>query len=280
MWAYVGRDEDRIPIGWVYDDYLNCNVEQHPPGGQEAGSSEQGSSQQASSSEFTGTGFFVAPAYLLTNNHVIKGCGGNPIEVSYPDRKPESAFIAGQDETNDLALLRTELPTLGVASFHFRPRVGERVATYGFPLSGLLSSSGNFTMGNVTSLAGLNDDTRILQTSAPIQPGNSGGPLLDMSGSVIGVVESELNALAMIKVTSAIPQNVNFAIQTPIVVNFLTVKGIPATFAEKERKALDPADVADLAKVFTVQVACLAAQLPPAAAATAAMPRPPRRRHG
>ena len=98
------------------------------------------------------------------------------------------AFVSGQDATNDLVLLKTELPNLGVASFRFGPRVGEQVATYGFPLSGLLSSSGNFTLGSVTSLAGLSDDTRVLQTSTPIQPGNSGGPLLDMSGNVIGVI--------------------------------------------------------------------------------------------
>ncbi len=145
---------------------------------------------------------------------------------------------------------------MAVASFRFGPRVGEAVATYGFPLSGLLSSSGNFTLGNVTSLAGLNDDTRVLQTSTPTQPGNSGGPLLDMSGNVIGVMEFQLNALLMMKVTSDIPQNVNFAIQTPMVINFLAIKGVSPTLAEKGRKNLDPADVADLAKAFTVQVAC------------------------
>ena len=112
------------------------------------------------------------------------------------------------------------------------------------------------TIGNVTSLAGLNDDTRVLQTSAPAQPGNSGGPLLDMSGNVIGVMEGQLNALLVIRATSDIPQNVNFAIQTPIVVNFLSIKGVAPTFADKPRKNLDSAEVADLAKAFTIQVAC------------------------
>lgn len=265
-WVYIRRYEDGAPIGWVYRDYLDCNVQQHPPGRQEAASSEPApSQQQASSSESSGTGFFVAPTYVLTNNHVINDCGRNPIQVSYPDRRPERAFISGRDETNDLALLKTELPNLGIASFRFGPRVGEQVAAYGFPLSGLLSSSGNFTLGDVTSLAGLGDDTRVLQTSTPVQPGNSGGPLLDMSGSVVGVIEFQLNALMMIKATSAVPQNVNFAIQTPIVMNFLTVKGVSPTLTDKQRKMLDPADVADLAKTFTVQVACLSVEPPPEA---------------
>jgi S1-C subfamily serine protease len=197
-WVYVRRNEDRAPLGWVFRDYLNCNAQEHRPfTPREAGSNE--TPQDAPSSESSGTGFFVAQQYVLTNHHVIKGCGRNPIWASYPDRRPERAFLSGLDETNDLALLHTDLPSTAVASFRFGPRVGESVAIYGFPLSGLLSTGGNFTMGNVTSLAGLNDDTRLLQTSAPTQPGNSGGPLLDMSGTVIGVVEGQLNALLMMK---------------------------------------------------------------------------------
>ncbi|MGI8568125.1 MAG: S1 family peptidase, partial [Methylocella sp.] len=69
------------------------------------------------------------------------------------------------------------------------------VAAFGFPLAGLLATSGNFTLGNVTAVAGLGDDTRILQISAPVQPGSSGGPLLDYSGNVVGVVEGKLNAI-------------------------------------------------------------------------------------
>jgi S1-C subfamily serine protease len=215
-------------------------------------SQEQHPSAQSSS----GTGFFVTAKEILTNNHVIKDCGSNPIMVSYPERRPERAYISGQDDTNDLVILHTELANASVASFRLALRLGEPVATYGFPLAGLLSSSGNFTLGNITSLTGLGDDTRVLQTSAPIQPGNSGGPLLDMTGSVVGVTEFQLDAIKMIQIASNVPQNVYFAIQTAIVINFLVIKGISPTLAEKGRKALEPADVADLAKAFTVQVRC------------------------
>jgi serine protease Do len=105
----------------------------------------------------------------------------------------------------------------------------------------------------------MRDDTRVLQTSTPVQPGNSGGPLLDMSGSVVGVVEAQLNVLAMIQATSDVPQNVNFAIQSPIVINFLSVKGVSPSLAGSEHKTLAPADVADLAVGFTVQVRCQSA---------------------
>lgn len=204
-------------------------------------------------SEHYGTGFFVAPHYVLTNMHVMKGCAEG--WVKYADYRAERAYIAGCDETNDLALLRTEMVNNGIATFRFAPRLGEAAYAYGFPLAGLLSTSGNFTIGNITSLSGMNDDTRVLQTSTPVQPGNSGGPLLDDRGTVIGVVEKKLDAIMVASVTGDVPQNVNFAIQSPIAVNFLATKGIVPSFGKVENK-LDPADIADRAKAFTVQVFC------------------------
>jgi serine protease Do len=203
----------------------------------------------------TGTGFFVAPNRLLTNNHVVKDCR-RTIEIRYPDQPSSSAFVDGQDPTNDLALLHTDLRSISVASFRLNPRLGEQVASYGFPYSGLLSSTGNFTLGNVSSLTGMGDDTRFLQMSAPIQPGNSGGPLLDTSGNVIGVVVTQLNAIKMMQVGSSIPQNVNFAIQASIVTNFLSVKGISPKVTASTEKPLAASDVAELAKTFTVQIYC------------------------
>ncbi len=203
-----------------------------------------------------GTAFFVAPNLLLTNNHVVRECKV-PIKVRYPDRPWHPAELSGFDETNDLALLHTDMPHLSAASFRSGLRLGDTVASYGFPYAGLLSSSGNFTVGHVTSLSGISDDTRFLQTSTPIQPGNSGGPLLDMSGNVVGVVDAQLNALAMMQANSSLPQNVNFAIQVPIVVNFLSAKGVsPPLETSNAPGTLTASDVAGLAKRFTVQVFC------------------------
>jgi len=208
---------------------------------------------QESSKSSSGTGFFVDSKLILTNNHVIDACGD--IFVRYPGHRLASAHVASRDETNDLALLETEMNSLGVAKFAAVARVGQQVATYGFPLSGVLSSTGNFSIGNIASLAGIKDDTRALQTSVPIQPGNSGGPLMNMSGSVIGIMEAELRATAMIAATDAVPQGVNFAIQSPIVLNFLNVKGVKPILTN-DTELLDPADVAEIAKRFTVQVLC------------------------
>jgi S1-C subfamily serine protease len=153
---------------------------------------------QEETTTLSGTGFFVAPNLFMTNKHVVAGC--STIDVRYPDQTPHTATIAGQDSTNDLALLRTDMSGQSVASFRLGPesrmpeivrwrrragasvshalRLGEAVAAYGFPYHGILSSSGNFTLGNVTSLRGMGDDSRFLQMSTPIQPGNSGGRFL------------------------------------------------------------------------------------------------------
>ena len=133
----------------------------------------------------SGTGFFVASNLVVTNNHVVNECK-QPVQTRYAERVSYRATVSGQDNTNDLALLRTEMPNLSLASFRDGPQLGEPVAVYGFPYSDLLSP--NFTLGNVTSLSGIRGDTRFLQISAPVQPGNSGGPLIDMSGNVLGIV--------------------------------------------------------------------------------------------
>jgi serine protease Do len=204
LWATVDMKDSAAAIRAI----VNC-VREHPPG------------DSASETTISGTGFFVAPKRVVTNNHVVSGCTKD-IQVRYPDGGPYTARISGQDPNNDLVLLQTDMDNRSTATFHPMPRVGDPVATYGFPYSGVLSSSGNFTLGNVTSLTGMKDDTRFLQMSTPVQPGNSGGPLLDMSGGVVGVVVAQF----------AVPsQNVNFAIQPSIVMNFLAVKGVIANYA-------------------------------------------------
>jgi len=100
-------------------------------------------------------------------------------------------------------------------------------------------------------LSGMRDDTRFLQMSTPVQPGNSGGALVDMSGSVVGVVVAQLNAIA-----KSVPQNVNFAIQPSFVMNFLSVKGAPPKWSSSIGTRKPPSEVCDIAKKFTIQVYC------------------------
>jgi serine protease Do len=218
-------------------------VREHPPGPGRPPSPEP-------ETRISGTGFFVAPNRVVTNNHVVSGCTKD-IQVLYPNRAVYPSTISGQDATNDLVLLHTNMDNLSTAAFHPRPRVGDQVASYGFPYSGILSTDGNCTLGHVTSLSGTRDDTRFLQMSTPVQPGNSGGALLDMSGSVVGVVVAQLSALP-----KSHPQNVNFAIQPSMVINFLEVKGVTPKLDTSSTGARPSSEVCEIAKKFTVQVYC------------------------
>jgi S1-C subfamily serine protease len=216
---------------------------------------EEESSSPVTSYSF-GTAFFVASNHLLTNNHVVANCKGRPA-LRYPDDINWSpAIISGLDAINDLAMLRTETPNASTASFSSRFRLGESVAAFGFPYAGVLSHGGNFTVGNVTALSGMKEDTRFLQISTPVQPGNSGGPLLDMSGNVVGVVDAQLDALAVMQAERSVPQNVNFAIRASIALNFLSAQGIATSSDVRNAPKLTPDGVAEVAKKLTVQVGC------------------------
>ena len=107
----------------------------------------------------------------------------------------------------------------------------------------------------MTALAGLGDDSRFFQISAPVQPGNSGGPLLDENGNLVGIVSSKLNFLSEIKAQGDIPQNVNFAIKASVAANFLQDNNIKFQIGEATQPMKAPY-VADAAKGFSVYIEC------------------------
>lgn len=202
----------------------------------------------------SGTGFAVTRnGHILTNFHVVKGC--TSIRVGYSGGVLEKADVLATDSRNDLAVLRTSLKIDVVPTLKSRVRVGDDVYVYGFPLSGLLSKTGNFTVGYITSAAGLGDDTSQVQISAPVQPGNSGGPLVDAYGNVVGVIVSKLNVLRVAQAIKDVPQNVNFAIKSSIAATFLDSNGIEVP-SETSAEKLSPADIAARSTKYTVRVLC------------------------
>ena len=110
----------------------------------------------------------------------------------------------------------------------------------GFPLHGLLTSGINVTKGIVSALAGPGDDRRIFQITAPVQPGNSGGPVLDASGNVVGVVVARLDAIKLARRTGRLPQNVNFAISEGTVRAFLDAHDVPYETAPSRSRSCCP----------------------------------------
>ena len=201
----------------------------------------------------SGTGFLVADGRLLTNNHVVDDCAR--VVARNADGRRVPARVDATDAGRDLAVLTVPADLGPPLPFRSAPAIrrGELVVTYGFPLSGLLSSGPTLTTGDVSALAGLEDNPTNLQISAPVQPGNSGGPLLDAQANVVGVVVSKLNAARVAQITRDIPQNVNFAVKGTEALAFLRAHGVqPRTERSDgaDRRAFEVGEVANASTVF------------------------------
>ena len=201
----------------------------------------------------SGSGFLVG-RQIMTNHHVVDSCARVTVHRAGTSH---DVTVRAVDADDDLALLKGP-PEIGEAAmFSESPRasLGEAVTVAGFPLRGLLSSELNVTIGNVSALAGPGDDPKLLQITAPVQQGNSGGPLLDGAGNVIGVVVSKLDAVHAAALTGDIPQNVNFAIKSTLVRSFLDIHSV-AYRRRPSNSKLTPERLAELAQTFTVAVHC------------------------
>jgi S1-C subfamily serine protease len=208
----------------------------------------------------SGSGFVVSKsAHIVTNNHVVTNCVGD-IHGNLAGQAPVKLRVVSTDEENDLALLQgakkfkeKDIATIRATAVNS----GDQVVAIGYPLHGLLTSDMTVTTGIISSLAGLHNDTRFLQISAPVQPGNSGGPLHDSSGNVVGVVSAKLDALRMVKATGDIPQNINFAIKTGALRDFLDNSSVPYQTADAGSE-MKTADIASAARTYTMLISCTA----------------------
>jgi S1-C subfamily serine protease len=209
----------------------------------------------------SGSGFVISKnAHIVTNNHVVTDCVGD-IHGNLAGQAPVKLRVVSADEENDLALLQgtkkfkeKDIATIRASAVNS----GNQVVAIGYPLHGLLTSDLTVTTGIISSLAGLHNDTRFLQISAPVQPGNSGGPLHDNSGNIVGVVSAKLDALRMVKATGDIPQNINFAIKTGALRDFLDNSAVPYQTAEPGSSEMKTADIASTARTYTMLISCSA----------------------
>jgi serine protease Do len=186
---------------------------------------------------------------------VVEGC--TEIRVAKRGAEIGGARSIATNRGDDLAALRADKPS----DNYLKLRIGvpvkaaEPVLVFGYLLSVVLSSSGNTTLGNVTALAGLKDDPRCIQISTSVQPGNSGGPVLDEAGRLVGVIEGKLDALKAARATGDSPQNVNFAIRTSTLVNFLEANRI--AYGVANSSATQPnTQLAEQAEAASVQLEC------------------------
>jgi S1-C subfamily serine protease len=205
-----------------------------------------------------GTGFLISTSgHIVTNNHVISDCVGD-VHGNLVGDSVATLRVVSTDETNDLALLQLagsfkDAATIRATAVHS----GDSIIAIGYPFHGLLTSDFTVTTGIVSSLSGLFNDTRFLQISAPVQPGNSGGPLLDSSGNVVGVVSEKINALKFVKATGDIPENINFAIKTGALRDFLDNSVISYRTSDPGPELKTP-QIASNVRAYTMLISCTA----------------------
>lgn len=217
--------------------------------------SQLGAGQDAAPRQVTslGSGFFVASSGLLiTNQHVVDGCG----EVQVAGYGSGKVIIS--DTKRDLAaiLLASTSKPFAIAVIEAqRPQLGQSVVAAGYPLSDLLANTIQISPGVVTGLSGLGGDTNEFTTSASLEPGNSGGPIIDLRGHVVGVAVSKLNATTMLQEKGTTGAGVNFAISNETLIDFLR---------PFEKRIIDDGATPEMslqqavsgAKDFTAQVIC------------------------
>jgi S1-C subfamily serine protease len=161
-----------------------------------------------------GTAWPTALGCVVTNNHVVEG--REKITLILVDGKKIPATVLTKDKINDIVLLKVtnpnELP-LALPLAGTNPGIGAKVFTVGYPHPDVLGTKPKLTDGVISSLTGLQDDPRTYQITVPLQAGNSGGPLLNLNGEVVGIVTYKLDAIRMYKWTGDLPQNINYAIK-------------------------------------------------------------------
>jgi S1-C subfamily serine protease len=207
----------------------------------------------------TGTGFLISTnGHIVTSYHVVTNCAS--ILAHRRGTPALRAELITKRPTNDLALLKTN-PMIGSSFARIRigkPPIqrGDEIVVFGFPLPDSLSREGNVVSGNVAALEGVGNDRQFFQISAPIQPGNSGGPLMDRSGNVIGVIQSKLNALLMAPSLGAIPENISFALKASILSEFLDWVGTTYQTGLPD-KNLSVTQIGQQAEAFTAMIECI-----------------------
>jgi len=194
---------------------------------------------------FTGTGFFITDdGYLISNYHVVKDATKVRLLTS---AGLIDAKVVQVDAANDLALLKAvgrfaPLPIIASRTVN----LGGTVATIGFPNIGMQGFAPKLAKGEIASLSGAGDDPRYFQISVPVQPGNSGGALVDEHGNVVGIVSAKLSARVALAESGALPENVNYAVKSSFLLSFL--ESVPAVSAKLKAPITADRKFADVVK--------------------------------
>jgi len=180
----------------------------------------------------SGTGFAINnDGHIITNSHVIDGC--NRIDVHDKGDIYPSKIIAN-DYINDLALIKINLQTKEFFTIdNGNPNLLDDIYAAGYPFGDYYSSSVKVTSGIVSALTGTGNNYSQIQIDAALQPGNSGGPIFNKKGVLLGVAVSKLSLERTLESFDAVPENVNFAVKASVVRNLLLSNSIDFDIKEK-----------------------------------------------
>ena len=168
----------------------------------------------------SGTGFAVSSkGHVITNNHVINGCQNVKI---HHKGQVINATVVTYDPKNDLALLKGDFrPSTVFPLSNQKPELLQDIYVAGYPFGRKISTSVKVTKGIISSLTGIGNNFSNMQIDAALQPGNSGGPILDDRGNVVGVAVAKLDIKKILKDFGVIPEDTNFGIKTNVVRSLL-----------------------------------------------------------
>lgn len=196
----------------------------------------------------TGTGFYVNNKNIITNYHVIEDC-----EYQTEDNGQE-LHVKVSDMVNDLALLEGPENSNYLPISPEPPILGERIYVSGFPLNSGLKSF-MITSGNVSSLTGLGKNFSNFSHTAPSQPGNSGGAIINEYGSVVGILVGSIDEDIIKEMAGSSPQNINFGIKNTVLKSMLEDNQIKNetrdSFFRKSQK-----NIAEMSKDASILIKC------------------------
>ncbi len=204
----------------------------------------------------SGTGFFINDqGYFVSNNHVVEICS----EVKTKNEgQTYTANIIAVDKKNDLALGKVNFSDNDYISMSDDgARLGEEVIVAGFPFQQHLSESIKVTQGIISSLSGPGNDYSIFQMDAAVQPGNSGGPIINNQGELIGVTVAKADSDVFYEETGSLPENINFGIKVETLKPFLSANKIkqPWSFFSSSN-SMNGVELADKANNTTIHLQC------------------------
>ncbi len=203
---------------------------------------------------------FTEKGHVFTNHHVIKNYSKYYI-VTYENgilKKKLPATLIKKDPQSDLAILQCREWNAPEGSPRLPPpivpsrqcKLGAPVFVLGFPLPGTVSSNVKYTNGSVSDMSGLRDDSREIQHTAQIQPGNSGGPMALADGRIVGIVVSSLSESYALRASGALPQGVNFSVKSDYILNLAAIAEIDLPSAKPSSEPIEHV------KAYTVQIMC------------------------